>query len=517
MEKIVRFASLGKQDKEASLEAVNTYEFRRDQMMSDKENNEYQEEEESFAELLESYDTGMGDDIRVGDKVRGEIISVSQDTVFVDTGTKIDGIVEKDELLGEDGTFPYKVGDHLELYAVSNNGNEIRLSRAISGAGGLGLLRDAYESGIPVEGKVTAPCKGGFHVEVMQKRAFCPISQMDLVYIRTPDDYKGQSYEFLISQFEEDGRNIVVSRRKLLEKEQKKAREVFLGEVKIGDVLEGRITRLMPYGAFVALKKGVEGMIHISELSWSRVEKPSELVNSEDVVTVKIIGMEQVEKTGQMKIALSLKQVTGDPWKTVEETFHPGQKVMGKVTRCAKFGAFVEIAPGIEGLVHISEMSYRKRIVRPEDVVSEGEAVSVMIKEIDPAARRISLSIKDVEGDPWVDVEARYGTGQLVEGRIEKIESFGYFVSLEPGLTGLLPKSSIEKSPEAGELGKLKMGDPIQVIVQSVNAGERKISLAPGDSGGEANWQAFEDKGRTMGSLGDKLQKALKEKKQDQE
>jgi small subunit ribosomal protein S1 len=485
--------------------------------MSDKDNGEYQDEEESFAELLESYDTGMGDDIRVGDKIRGEIISVSQDTVFVDTGTKIDGIVEKDELLDEDGIFPYEVGDHLELYAVSNNGNEIRLSRAISGAGGLDLLRDAYASGIPVEGKVAGPCKGGFHVEVMKRRAFCPISQMDLVYIRTPDDYTGQSYPFLVSQFEENGRNIVVSRRKLLEKEQKKARDAFLGEVKIGDVLEGRVTRLMPYGAFVALSEGVEGMIHLSELSWSRVEKPSEVIDPEDLVTVKIIGMEQVEKTGQMKIALSLKQVTGDPWKTVEETFSPGQKVMGKVTRCAKFGAFVEIAPGIEGLVHISEMSYRKRIVRPEDVVGAGEVVSVMIKEISPDTRRISLSIKDVEGDPWVDVEARYQTGQSVEGRIEKKESFGYFVSLEPGLTGLLPKSSIEKSPEAGELGKLKEGDSMQVIVQNVDAGERKISLAPGDSGSEANWHAFADTGRTMGSLGDKLQRAFKDKRQNHE
>ena len=483
--------------------------------MSDKENGEYQNEEESFAELLESYDSGMGDDIRVGDKIRGEIISISKDTVFVDTGTKIDGIVEKEELLDENGEFTYEVGNFLELYAVSNNGNEVRLSRALSGAGGLDLLRDAHESGIPVEGKVTGPCKGGFHVEVMKRRAFCPISQMDVAYIRTPDDYTGQSYQFLISQFEENGRNIVVSRRKLLEIEQKKALEAFLGEVKIGDVLEGRVTRLMPYGAFVALSDGVEGMIHLSELSWSRVEKASEVINPEDLVTVKIIGMEQAEKSGQMKIALSLKQVSGDPWNTVEETFSTGQKVTGKVKRCAKFGAFVEIAPGIEGLVHISEMSYRKRVVRTEDVVTEGEVVSVMIKEINAEARRISLSIKDVEGDPWLDVEDRYRPGQLVQGQIEKKESFGYFISLEPGVTGLLPKSTIEKSPEAGELGKLKEGDPLQVIVQAVNTGDRKISLAVGGSGSEGDWHAFTDTGRSMGSLGDKLQKALSEKKRN--
>jgi len=486
--------------------------------MSDKENGEYQnEEEESFADLLNAYDTGMGDDICVGDRIRGEIISVSQDAVFVDTGSKIDGIVEKEELLDENGEFPYAVGDLLELYAVSNNGNEIRLSKAISGAGGLDLLIDAYENGIPVEGKVTGPCKGGFHVEIMKKRAFCPISQMDLVYIKTPEDYTGQSHEFLISQFEENGRNIVVSRRSLLEKAQKKAQDAFLGQTKIGDVLEGQVTRLMPYGAFVALSEGVEGMIHISELSWSRVEKPADVINPQDLVTVKIIGMEHAEKTRRVKIALSLKQVTGDPWKTVEETFSAGQNVDGKVTRCVKFGVFVEIAPGIEGLVHISEMSYRKRIVRPEDVVSSGDPVSVVIKEINAESRRISLSIKDVEGDPWVKVEERYRTGQMVQGRIEKKEAFGYFVSLEPGVTGLLPKSSLERSPEAGEIGKLKEGDPIQVIIKTVNAGERKISLVPGDSEGEADWQAFEGTGMTMGSLGDKLQKALNGKKPNQE
>jgi small subunit ribosomal protein S1 len=261
----------------------------------------------------------------------------------------------------------------------------------------------------------------------------------------------------------------------------------------------------------------VYGMIHISELSWSRVEKPAEVVNPQDLVTVKIIGMEQAEKTRQVKIALSLKQVTGDPWKTVEETFSPGQKVNGKVTRCVKFGVFVEIAPGIEGLVHISEMSYRRRIVRPEDMVSPGDFVGVMIKEIDPKSRRISLSIKDVEGDPWVGAEERYRTGRMVQGRIEKKESFGYFVLLEPGITGLLPKSSLERSPDAGSFEKLREGDSIQVIVQGINAGERKISLSPGDSGSEADWQAFENTGKAMGSLGDKLQKAFNGRKPNHE
>lgn len=470
--------------------------------------------EESFADLFKSYSTRMKDDIQVGDKVRGEIISIGRDTVFINTGSKIDGVVDKEELLDEKGELPFKENDILELYVVARKGDEIRLSRAISGIGGITLLRDAFEKGFPVEGKVKEPCKGGFHVEIMQRRAFCPISQMGLQFVENPDEFVGKTYQFLITQFEEDGKNIVISRRELLNRELEKEREKFYEGITMGAELEGKVTRLLPYGAFVELFPGVDGMVHLSELSWSRVEKPDEVVKVGDPVKAKVIGIEKGDSFKQLKISLSMKQVTGDPWESVEETFHDGDKATGKVTRCAKFGAFVEIAPGIEGLVHISEMSYTKRVLRSEDVVTVGETVPVVVKEIDAGRRRISLSIKDAEGDPWIDVQERYKVGQAIEGTIEKKEQFGYFITLEPGVTGLLPKSKIAKSFKPALVQKLRQGDTIPVVIEEINPDSRKITLGPGDSRDEDDWQSFaKDTEKPLGSLGEKLQQALKSKK----
>ena len=472
------------------------------------------DEEESFAELFESYTKGMNEDIRVGDKVKGAIISVGKDSVFVDTGTRTDGFVEKTELLDEGGQFTFKEGDMLELYAVAVTGTEIRLSKAIAGIGGAELLRDAFENAIPVEGRVKAVIKGGFQVEVVQRRAFCPISQMDLRYVENPEEYLDQVYEFLITEFDEDGRNIVVSRRKLLNRAVEKARQAFYAELTMDDLIEGRVTKLMPFGAFVELASGVEGMIHISELGWSRVENPDEVLHVGESVQVKVIGIEPSEKSDQLKIALSIKQTLEDPWETVDQRYHEGDAVRGKVTRCLDFGAFVEVEPGIEGLVHISEISYTRRISRPEDVVSPGDRVQVMIKEMDKTKRRISLSIRDVEGDPWAGVEERYRVGQSVKGTVEKQEKFGVFVSLEPGVTGLLPKSAMREASKPGGVEKMRPGDHITVVIQRISVGERKITVGPGDEGDEGDWRSFSsDKGAAVSSLGEKLMEALQSKK----
>ena len=472
------------------------------------------DEEESFAELFESYTKGMNEDIRVGDKVKGAIISIGRDSVFMDTGTRTDGFVEKTELLDEEGQFTFKEGDVLELYAVAVTGTEIRLSKAIAGIGGAELLRDAFENAIPVEGRVKAVIKGGFQVEVVQRRAFCPISQMDLRYVENPEEYLDQVYEFLITEFDEDGRNIVVSRRKLLNRAVEKARQAFYAELTMDDLIEGRVTKLMPFGAFVELASGVEGMIHISELGWSRVENPDEVLHVGESVQVKVIGIEPSEKSDQLKIALSIKQTLEDPWEPVDQRYHEGDAVRGKVTRCLDFGAFVEVEPGIEGLVHISEISYTRRISRPEDVVSPGDRVQVMIKEMDKTKRRISLSIRDVEGDPWAGVEERYRVGQSVKGTVEKQEKFGVFVSLEPGVTGLLPKSAMREASKPGGVEKMRPGDHITVVIQRISVGERKITVGPGDEGDEGDWRSFSsDKGAAVSSLGEKLMEALQSKK----
>ncbi len=473
------------------------------------------DEEESFAQMLESYSAGMKEDLRVGDKVKGRIIAISEDSVFVATGTKTDGVVDAQELKDEDGRLPYAVGDELELYVVGADESEIRLSRAISGVGGLDMLKDAFAGGIPIEGKVTQTIKGGLQVEVLKRRAFCPISQIDTQYVEKPEQYVGQTYSFLITKLSESGRNIVLSRRELLEAEQKKSRDAFLQELAVDQVYPGRVTRLMPYGAFVELTPGLEGMVHISELSWSRLEKPEEAVQSGQTVEVKVLRIEPGKKGP--KIALSLKQVGGNPWDSFPTELRPGQRVTGKVTRCTDFGAFVEIQPGIEGLVHISEMSYTRRIHKAEDVVQPGQSVDVVIKEVDPQKHRIGLSIRDAEGDPWLEIGSKLSKGQPVDGTVEKQEKFGIFVRLAPGIVGLLPRSVVSHSPSAAQIDKLKPGDPIAVTIESVNAAEHKISLKPRDGAAEEDWRKFKESGGgdAMGALGEKLANAFKKKNQE--
>ena len=476
------------------------------------------EHEESFAELFESYSAGMNDDIRVGDKIHGKIISITDKAVFVDTGTKADGIVEIEELRDENGEMPHAVGDLLDLFVVEVNESEIRLSKAIAGIGGLSILKEAFENKIPVEGKVVQTIKGGFQVEVLKRRAFCPISQIDTQYVENGDIYVGQTYSFRITKLAESGRNIVLSRRALLEEELQKIRQTFMQELAVDQVYTGKVTRLMPYGVFIELVPSVEGMIHISELSWSRLEKPEEAVSLGDKIDVKVLRVEPGQK--HMKISLSAKQVAGDPWQRASLDIQVGQKIIGKVVRCAPFGVFVEIKPGIDGLVHISEMSYTKRVLNPQEIVQLGQMIPVMVKEVDIPKRRISLSIRDAEGDPWLDIADKFTVGQKVQGRVEKKEKFGFFVTLAPGIVGLLPKSVLKESPNAARIEALKPGEPINVVVAAVKADERKISLALAENDVEDNWRHFAQKTKKnsaaqtgLGSLGEMLSEALKKDK----
>jgi len=470
--------------------------------------------EENFAEMFEAYSSGEREGLTIGDKVKGKVISIGRESVFLDTGTKVDGVVDRAELLDKNQELTCKVGDILELYVISSNGHEIRLSRGLSGQRDADLLGEAFRNAVPVDGKVKEECKGGFRVELMGKRAFCPISQIDIKYVEKPAEYVGETFTFQITEYEEDGKNIIVSRRGLLKKEQDEKKKAFLTTLAVGKEIEGRVTKLMPYGAFVELIPGVEGMIHISEISWSRTEKAEEILSAGDSVTVKILDIQEGKGGKDTKLSLSLKQMTGDPWADVSNKYHVGDKIKGKVTRCTKFGVFVEIVPGLEGLVHISQMSYTKRVLRPEDEVEPGEIVDVMINEIDPEKKRISLSIRDVEGDPWSDIQTKYSIGQPVKGTIEKKEKFGYFVMLEPGVTGLLPISVIAKASKPSDIEKLNNGDPIMVVVTNIDPRERKISLSPTELMEVEDWKQYaEPSKKEIGSLGEKLQKALNKNK----
>ncbi len=479
-------------------------------MTTDFDANDNGSEEEDFATLFESYQDVIQEDLRMGDQVTGQIISIGRDTVFVDIGRKIDGVVDKAELLDEKGQISCRESESIELYVVAVSENEIRLSKALSGIGGLHILQDAYANEVPVEGKVTQTCKGGVNVEILHRKAFCPVSQMDLEYVETTADYVGKTGRFLITQIEDGGKNIVVSRKKLLQRERAQAAREFIENLTVGSVLDGRVKRLVPYGVFVELAAGVEGMVHISELSWSRLKDPAEAVSAGEVITVKIIDIQAGATPAEKKIALSVKQLQSDPWDTADDRFAIGQKVTGKVTKCVTFGAFVEIAPGIEGLVHISEMSYIKRVLKPEDVVSSDQTVSVVIKAIDADKQRISLSLRDAEGDPWLNVPEKYRIGQRIEGAIEKKESFGYFVTLEPGVTGLLPRVNIGKAAQPAMLEKLKEGEAVTVIVERLDAADRKITLTPADLAEEGDWKSFvKDSQASMSPLAEQLQQVL--------
>ena len=482
--------------------------------MSDEEQKQ-PESEMSFADMLAAYDEGRSDTLQIGDKVTVKIIAIGKDAVFVDTGSKIDGTVDRSELEDEDGHLTAAEGDALELYVVDMSESEIHLSKALAGAGGLDMLREAYQNQMPVEGKVQATCKGGFDIRMVQRRAFCPVSQMDVKYIENPEDYVGQAHLFLITQFEDQGRNIVVSRRRRLEKEQAEAQQAFLDATAPGALCQGRVTRLAPFGAFVELAPGLEGLVHISELAWSRVDDPKDVLAEGQTVTVKILAIEDGDKPGRKKIGLSVKQAQGDPWQTEIERFQADMVVPARITRCLPFGAFAELTPGIEGLIHISALSFTQRVRQPEDIVSPGESVQVMIKSIDRDNRKIALSLKDVVGDPWETATDQFKVGQIVEGVVEKRAGFGLLVNLVPGITGLLPQSRIGEASAPGRIETLKPGDKLAVSIDKIDTAQRRISLGPGDRAEDKDWQQFRPAAAdsSMGDLAAKLKAALDAKK----
>ncbi len=471
-------------------------------------------DEMDFARMLDDYDVGAARDLNTGDPVEGRIISIGTSSIYVDTGTKSDGVVDKAELLDEAGELLFKVGDAIKLYVVSVNESEVILSKALSGADKASLIDEAYHSRTPVEGKVTEVIKGGFSVDLMGKRAFCPVSQMDVKYVETPEDYLGQTHHFRITRYEEGGRNIVVSRRDLLNEQIEEARKAFLKTISPGSIVQGTVTKLMSFGAFVELIPGVEGMVHISELCWSRVDKPEEVVQAGDVVQARLLKIESRDGSDAPKISLSIKQASANPWDSIEDTIKQGDQLSGKVIRLAPFGAFVEVAPGLEGLVHLSEMSHTRRILKAEDEVSQGEMVQVVVKSIDIPNKRISLSIKDARQDPWAGISVRYTPGMVVEGTLEKKEKFGLLITLEPGVTGLLPASVAAKAANPAEYDHKKTKDTLRVVISQVDEDNRRISLAPLGDTSDDHWESYaKPENRPMGTMESVLMEALKKQK----
>lgn len=295
-----------------------------------------------FASMLDDSLKGSKKRFNIGDKVKGEILVIGKEVAFVSLGGQKEGQISRRDLLNEQGEVTYKVGDRVELFVTGVKGQDIFLSPKPTSKNIAEDIQEAYDMGMAVEGRVSEVVKGGFRVLINGKPAFCPISQLDSVRIETPEDYIGKKYEFMVTQFSEGGRNIVVSRRKLLDEQKSLTEGSFLAEHKAGDLVSGKIKRLEKFGAFVEVAPGVEGLAHISELSWSRVNDPADVISVGQEMPVKILKIENAE--GRTRISLSIKQAGGQPWEALPSRIEAGQVVEGKVTRCVNAGADLQTA-----------------------------------------------------------------------------------------------------------------------------------------------------------------------------
>lgn len=418
-----------------------------------------------------------------GQQVSGKVLTIGSEYVFVDIGAKNEAMISLGEVRNKEGECTVQQGDTIEAYVISTENSEIVLSKSLAGhKASKGELSEAMKNGLPVQGKVTGINKGGFNVSLMGQRAFCPMSHIDTKFVDNPNEYLSQSLSFMISRITDGGRNIVVSRLPLLQKDIDEAIDGFAQGIEDKKTYRGKISRIADFGLFVDLG-GVEGLVHVSEVSWERAQNLKELFSTGQQVECLVLRVEKGATPRDTKIALSMKQVLDDPWTTVSDSLSIGQSVDGRITRLANFGAFVELLPGIEGLIHVSEMSWGARVRHPSDVVKEGQEVKVTILAIDTAKRSVSCSLKDVADDPWQGVESRFPTGAKAQGTIARKAKFGYFIDLAEGITGLLVFGNIAQ----GKKDSINVGDTIEVSVDSIDTEKRRMSLSYGVEGTRSN------------------------------
>lgn len=403
-----------------------------------------------------------------GDMLRGTIVSISGDDAYISYGGPSEAVMAVAELAeGEN-----QEGDTVEAIVVAI-APVIRLSRKMmAGRASLQALRQAYENGLPAEGKITGRNKGGFDVSVGGVRAFCPLSQIDLGKITDPDSYVGKSFDFRVTELSDDGRKIVVSRAAILREEAAERAEEVRKTIVPGAVLSGTVRTIMPFGAFIDLG-GVDGLLHVSEMSRRRVNDPKEFVSVGQQVTVKVLKIENEGK----RVSLSMKDQERDPWDDAVERYQPGSLFTGTIARATDFGFFVELEPGLDGLLHVSQLPIG--VKQNDESLAIGSSITGWIREVDPERRRISLAMREVAvGDPWDEIEQKFAVGRVVEGTVERAGQPGVFVALEPGLTGLIPVSEMSLPP-GGDPGKAHQpGEKLAVKILSIDRQRRRISLS---------------------------------------
>ena len=428
---------------------------------------------ESFAELFEASQVL---DVERGAVISGQVVAIDSDWITVDTGLKSEGIVARSEFLNEQGELEVAVGDQVQVVvdAVDNGMGQTLLSREkAKRAETWNVLEKLYENNEIVTGLISGKVKGGFTVDIGSVRAFLPGSLVDTRPVRDTAHLEGKELEFKVIKLDQKRNNVVVSRRAVMESENSAEREALLSNLEEGQEVVGMVKNLTDYGAFVDLG-GIDGLLHITDMAWRRIKHPSEVVEVGQELKVKVLKFDRERN----RVSLGLKQLGTDPWQDVLNNYPKGTNVKARVTNLTDYGCFAEIADGIEGLVHVSEMDHTNKNIHPSKVVQIGDEIMVQILDIDEDRRRISLGIKQTMPNPWEEFDKNHQKGDKVSGTIKSITDFGIFIGLEGGIDGLVHLSDLSWT-ESGEeaIRNYNKGDTVEAVILSVDAEANRISL----------------------------------------
>ena len=429
---------------------------------------------ESFAALFE--ESLARQEMRSGEVITAEVVSIDADFVIVNAGLKSESVIPTSEFLNDRGELEIKDGDFVKvcIESLEDGYGSTKLSREKAKRLAAWLdLEEAMNEGRIIKGVINGRVKGGLTVMVNGIRAFLPGSLVDLRPVKDTTPFENKEWDFKVIKLDRKRNNVVVSRRAVLEESMGADREALLANLKEGAVVKGIVKNITDYGAFVDLG-GIDGLLHITDLAWRRVKHPSEVLTVGEEVEAKILKFDQ-EKN---RVSLGIKQLGDDPWVALSRRYPVGTRLFGKVTNLTDYGAFVEIEPGIEGLVHFSEMDWTNKNVHPAKIAQLGDEVEVMILEIDEERRRLSLGMKQCQPNPWDDFEASHKKGDKVSGQIKSITDFGVFIGLPGGIDGLVHLSDLSWNQTGEEaIRNFKKGDEVEAVVLSIDVEKERISL----------------------------------------
>ncbi|HVF35143.1 MAG TPA: 30S ribosomal protein S1 [Candidatus Saccharimonadia bacterium] len=430
---------------------------------------------ESFAELFERSQQTLAK-LKPGSIVMGTVIEIRSDVVVINAGLKSEGIVPIEQFRNEEGVLEISVGDEVKvaLDALEDGFGETKLSREKAKRSLVwDELEEAHQNNATVTGKISGKVKGGFTVDIKDVRAFLPGSLVDVRPVRDPVYLEGKELEFKIIKLDRKRNNVVVSRRAVVESEFSAEREQLLERLTENAVVKGVVKNLTDYGAFVDLG-GIDGLLHITDMAWKRVRHPSEVVNVGDELEVRVLRFDRERN----RVSLGLKQLGEDPWVNIARRYPTNTRLFGKVSNVTDYGCFVEIEPGVEGLVHVSEMDWTNKNVNPGKLVQVGDEVEVMVLDVDEERRRISLGLKQTSSNPWEAFAAIHKKNDKVSGQIKSITDFGIFVGLDGGIDGLVHLSDISWQGTGEDLVRaFKKGDTVEAVVLAVDPERERISL----------------------------------------